>query len=71
MNKNPIFIEFYPHERGDCYKILNPWTKYRKEIHVLGPVSMGLEAARKRAEEVLIREMKKALKEPTQKEPIQ
>jgi len=29
------FLEFYPHEHCDCFKILNPYTKYGEEKLVL------------------------------------
>lgn len=43
---SPIFIEYYSHEGCDCYKILNPYTKYREEKIVLGRVDEGLEKAK-------------------------
>jgi hypothetical protein len=43
---NPIYIEYYSHERCDCYKINNPWTKYGKDVYVLCRVDQGIEFAR-------------------------
>jgi len=38
---NPIFIEYYPHEQCDCYKVKNPWTDYAEHKIVLCKVSDG------------------------------
>jgi hypothetical protein len=62
-NKNPIFIEYYSHEKCDCYKILNPFTRYKRHIIVLCKVSEGLEKARQLAAISLNSEMLSALKE--------
>ena len=43
---NPIYVEYYSHEKGDCYKIDMPYSKYRKETQVLCPVSKGYQFAR-------------------------
>lgn len=43
---SPIFIEYYPHEHSECYKILNPWTIFREEKIVLCPISDGLDKAK-------------------------
>ena len=48
---NPIFIEYYPHTRCDCFKIKLPWTKYREEKIVLCEVFGGLDTAKKLARE--------------------
>jgi hypothetical protein len=43
---NPIYIAYYSHENGDCYKIDLPWSKYKKDTRVLCLVSRGLEYAK-------------------------
>jgi len=45
-NQTTIYIEYYSHENCDCYKIDNPWGKYRKDIKVLCKVSEGYEYAK-------------------------
>jgi hypothetical protein len=57
----PIFIEYYPHEDSDCYKMYLPYTEYRAYKVVLGPVSDGLEVAKERAKKILIENISKAL----------
>lgn len=52
--KNPIFIEYYAHEQCNCYKILNPWTRYQEHKLVLCPVSEGIEKATLLARHALI-----------------
>lgn len=64
MNKNPIFIEYYPHEKCDCYKIRNPWTKYGEDKIVLCPVKDGIGLATVLAARVLTRNMADALAQP-------
>ncbi len=58
---NPIFIEYYSHESCDCYKILDPWGKYKETKVVLCPVRDGIEKARKIAKKYLIKSLNKAL----------
>lgn len=50
---NPIFIEYYSHLDCNCYKIKNPWTKYKEEVIVLCPVKDGYEKARDAAKRTL------------------
>jgi hypothetical protein len=50
---NPIYIEYYYHEKADCYKIDNPWTEYQKETMVLCKVSEGIDLAREKAKKVM------------------
>ena len=57
--KNPIFIEYYSHEGGNCYKINNPWPKYAQDKWVLCKVSKGLEEAKRLAR----KQMKACLEE--------
>ena len=64
---NPIFIEYYSHTNCDCYKIDLPWTKYKRETVVLGPVSDGFEAALIVASGVMTRHLADA----TQEEPCE
>lgn len=64
MNTNPIFIEYYPHEGCECYKVKNPWTKYREEKVVLCPVSEGIGRATVLAAQVLTQKMADALAQP-------
>jgi len=44
--KNPIYIEYYFHEKCQCYKIDIPWTKYAKDTKVLCKVSEGYDYAK-------------------------
>ncbi len=46
---NPIYVEFYPHEDCDCYKIDMPWSKFAKQTQVLCRVDEGLTKAKKLA----------------------
>jgi hypothetical protein len=64
MNKNPIFIEYYPHEGCECYKVLNPWTKYAQEKIVLCTVKDGIGKATVEAGKVLMQKMADALSQP-------
>ena len=64
MNANPIFIEYYPHENCECYKVKNPWTKYHEEKVVLCPVSEGIGRATVLAAKVLTQKMADALAQP-------
>jgi hypothetical protein len=43
------FVEYHSHERADCYKILNPFTQYDEEKHVLCRVDEGFIKALKNA----------------------
>lgn len=61
---NPIFIEYYSHDKCDCYKVLNPWTDYAEEKLVLCKVSDGIEKAKELCEVVLREKMLSALHEP-------
>lgn len=63
-NKNPLFVEYYSHLGCDCYKILNPWTRYRANIVVLCPVEEGIEVARKLAKRELRKRLNDALNQP-------
>ena len=71
MNVNPIFIEYYTHEKCDCYKILNPFTGYRQEKLVLCKVDEGLDLAKERAKKYLVDNLYEALGEPLQKDPCE
>ena len=64
MNQNPIFTEYYPHENCECYKVKNPWTKYREEKVVLCPVSDGIGRATVLAAQVLTEKLADALAQP-------
>lgn len=64
MNTNPIFIEYYPHEGCECYKVKNPWTEFREEKMVLCPVADGIERATILAAQVLTQKMADALAQP-------
>ncbi len=61
MFKNPIYIEYYSHERCDCYKVKNPWTAYKESVFVLCPISEGLEKAKKLAANILTEHLKLAI----------
>jgi len=61
MNANPIFIEYYPHEKCECYKIKNPWTKFHEEKIVLCPVTEGIGRATILAAKVLTEKLADAL----------
>lgn len=45
LGLNLPFVEHYPHEKTDCFKILNPYTKYAKEKLVLCRVDKGFDKA--------------------------
>jgi hypothetical protein len=45
LTSNFIFIEFYSHTNSDMYKILNEYTKFRKDKIVLCEISEGIEHA--------------------------
>ena len=64
MNRNPIFSEHYTHEGCECYKVLNPWTRFAEEKFVLCPVSEGFDQACILATEVLSNALASALTEP-------
>lgn len=61
---NPIYIQYYSHEKANCYKINLPYTKYCEHRIVLCKVSDGLEEARRIAREILIENIEEALAEP-------
>jgi hypothetical protein len=63
-NKNPLFIEYYPHTACDCYKINLPWTKYNTHTMVLCDVSKGLQEAKRLARRVIAEHLAAALEEP-------
>lgn len=46
METTAIYIAYYSHENTDCYKIDNPWGKYRKDTKVLCKVSEGYDYAK-------------------------
>jgi hypothetical protein len=54
---NPIFIEYYPHENCDCYKIRNPWSCYLSHTIVLYPTKDGIDKARQLAMEFFAKEI--------------
>jgi len=60
---NPIFIEYYPHEQANCFKIKNPWTRYGEEKIVLCKESEGREMAELIAIGVLNQKLAEAFKE--------
>lgn len=64
MNQNPIFIEYYPHEQCECYKVRNPWTKYAGEKIMLCKVSEGIGRATVLAGQVLTEKLADALSQP-------
>ena len=66
---NPIFIEYYPHEKCLCYKILNPWTEYREEKIVLCPTENGLDKAKTIAIGILNEILQEALQETPTLQP--
>lgn len=61
MNRNPIFLEYYSHEGCDCYKIFNPFTRYKSYKIVLCRLDKGIEKAKELAKEVIANELQKAL----------
>ena len=63
QNKNPLFIEFYPHTKCDCYKINLPWTKYHCHTLVLCDVSKGLAHAQRIARRAIAEHLDCALAE--------
>jgi hypothetical protein len=56
---NFVFVEYYTHTNSDCYKILNPYTKYKEDKQVLCKVEEGLKLALKTAVEVITQEKDK------------
>lgn len=64
QNKNPLFIEFYPHTKCDCYKINMPWTKYRCHTLVLCAVAKGVAHAQRLARRAIVEHLDYALAEP-------
>lgn len=60
---NPIFIEYYPHTKSDCFKVKNPWSDYGSETMVLCEVSKGIELAKKRCSKYLTKKLNESLKE--------
>jgi hypothetical protein len=58
-NKNPIYIEYYPHTKCDCYKIDLPWSKYKQHVMVLCAVDEGYP----KAVELALREITKHFEE--------
>lgn len=64
MNSNPLFIEYYPHTKSDCYKIRIPWTKYKSHTVVICEVSEGLAKAKKLAARELLKQLADALEQP-------
>lgn len=48
-----IFIEYYSHEKCDCYKILNEFTTYNQDKIVVARIDEGIEKAIQRAIEVI------------------
>lgn len=67
---NPIFIEHYPHENCDCYKINNPWTIYRKETIVLCPTRDGIDKANQLAMEFFAKQIGFGFKQKELQEQI-
>ncbi len=61
--KNPIYIQYYSHEKSLCYKIDLPYTNYDKDIRVLCKVSDGYEKARELAKEAIIENFMEATEE--------
>lgn len=60
--KSPIYVEYYPHTKSDCFKIDLPWSKYKKHTLVLCEVSDGLQEAQKLAQKLLQLHLEEALK---------
>ena len=55
---NPIFIEYYSHEKADCYKINLPWSEYHTDTMVLCKVSKGYRKARRLAKKVIAKHLR-------------
>ena len=45
LTDNFLYIEYYTHTGGDMYKIVSPYSSYRKMVHVLTSVTNGIEEA--------------------------
>jgi hypothetical protein len=45
ITSNFPLVEYYSHERADCFKILNEYTSFREDKIVLCLVSDGFEKA--------------------------
>lgn len=69
--QNPIFVEFYPHTKSECYKIRIPWTKYRSHTLVLCEVKEGIEEAKRLAKLELQRALVQALQQPVSAPPVE
>ena len=61
---NPVYVEYYPHEGADCYKIDLPWSEYHKHTLVLGRVDAGYEEAAAAAKTALSEHLEQALARP-------
>ena len=64
--ENPIFREYYPHEKKDCYKINLPFSSYKKYTIVLCPVDEGYEKAKELAKKILLESIELALENKIQ-----
>jgi len=53
--KNPIYVEYYSHEKCNCYKINLPHTSFKQETIVLCPVSEGYKQAQTMALGILVK----------------
>lgn len=53
--KNPIYVEYYSHDDCLCYKLDNPWTRYRKHTVVLGTVKDNYKEIISRAKEQILK----------------
>lgn len=61
---NPIYIEYYSHEKENCYKIDLPWPNYAKDTMVLCKVSEGIEKAKELAKKVINAHLEEILSRP-------
>lgn len=59
--KNPIFIEYYHHEKKDFYKINLPFSSYACYTMTLCPVEEGYEKAKELAKKTLLESIDLAL----------
>jgi len=64
--KNPIYIEYYSHEKALCYKIDLPFTSFNKDTVVLCRVDAehAKELAEHKAHEMLLDHFSEAVEQP-------
>lgn len=64
--ENPIFREYYPHEKKVFYKINLPFSNYQEHTIVLCPVDEGYEKAKELAKKTFLESIDLALENKIQ-----